>query len=73
MEPNYEAFLQECVQETLKFYPLKERIKGVPPKEVLELFSVEELLKALPVEDRPRGLSPEVLEQQLAKLKQKSL
>jgi len=37
MKPDYEAFLQQCVQETLKFYPLKERLKGVHPKEVVWL------------------------------------
>lgn len=68
MKPDYEAFLQQCVQETLKFYPLKERLKGVHPKEVVELFSVEELLSVLPaeelmnkfpVEERLRGLPVE--------------
>jgi len=59
MKPDYEDFLQQCVQETLKFYPLKERLKGVHPKEVVELFSVEELLSVLPAEDRLRGLPVE--------------
>ncbi len=63
MEPSYEAFLQECIRETLEIFPLEERLKGIPPKEVLEQFSVE---------DRLKGLPPEVLEKQLAKLRQKS-
>jgi len=72
MEPSYEAFLQECVRETLEIFPLEERLKGIPPKEVLEQFSVEDRLRGLPVEERLRGLPPEVLEKQLAKLRQKS-
>jgi hypothetical protein len=63
MDPNYEAFLQECIRETLEIFPPEERLKGLPPKEVLKQFSVE---------DRLMGLPPEVLEKQLAKLRQKS-
>ncbi|HDN25721.1 MAG TPA: hypothetical protein ENG03_01230 [Thioploca sp.] len=63
MDPNYEGFLQECIRDTLAIFPVEERLKGLPPKEVLEQFSVE---------DRLMGLPPEALEKQLAKLRQKS-
>jgi len=41
MEPNYEAFLPECIREALEIFPLEERLKGLPPEKVLEQFSVD--------------------------------
>jgi hypothetical protein len=58
-------------EERLKGLAPEEWLKGLPPEERLKGLPPETLLKQLSLEDRFQGLSPEVIEAYLSKLKKR--
>ncbi|NJO16880.1 MAG: hypothetical protein HC877_14400 [Thioploca sp.] len=62
-------FEKDFTKEHLHLLLPEERLQGLPPEERLKGLPPETLLKQVSIEDRFQGLSPEVIEAYLSKLK----
>ena len=57
-------------QERLKGLASEERLEGLSPEEQLKGLPTESVMKQFPLEERLKGLSPEMIEAYLLRLKQ---